>query len=193
MRVRRIRESSPNESQSDSHSDFEERSFMKYFVLCIACLLFASSFAHGQTAVITPTDLQILEGPKWTGTLTYLDYRSNKRTSIKSNLKVTRKAEDPAIWTFAYEYPDEPNANDVSDAVLEDGGTKFFGETVIEKKFLAGKTLRLVTTQTGTDNGKKAVFRYTYLINAKSLSIKKEVQVAGSSDWFERNEYLWVR
>jgi hypothetical protein len=166
---------------------------MRFFVLCIACLLIASSFAHGQSAVITPIDIQILEGPKWTGMLTYLDYSSNKRTSIKSNLTVTRKATDPAVWTFAYEYPDEPKANDASDAVLEDGGRKFFGETVIEKKYLAGKTIQVVTTQAGTDNGKKALFRYTYLINAKSLSIKKEVQIEGSSDWFERNEYRWVR
>ncbi len=165
---------------------------MKNFI-CVACLLIFSTFATGQNAVLTPEDLKLFEGPKWTGTLTYLDYRSNKRTSIKSNLTVTQKANTQLTWTFAYEYPDEPKANDSSDAVLEDGGRKFFGENVIEKKYLPGETLRMVTTQPGTDNGKKALFRYTYLINAKSLSITKEVQVEGSSDWFERNEYRWVR
>lgn len=165
---------------------------MQRILVAVAAILFVSTFSVGQ-AVLESKDLEILEGTKWTGTLTYLDYSSNKTTTIKSNLTVTRKSKEPPVWTFAYEYPDEPKANDSSDAVLEEGGRKFFGEAVIEKKYLPDETLRMVTTQPGTDNGKKALFRYTYLINSKSLSIKKEVQIEGSSVWFERNEYSWAR
>lgn len=43
------------------------------------------------------------------------------------------------------------------------------------------------------DNDKRALFRYTYLLGAKSLSIKKEVRYEGASEFFERNEYSWKR
>ena len=165
---------------------------MTRFLIAFACVLFISTFASGQSTV-KAKDLKMLEGPKWTGTLTYLDYRSNKKTSIKSNLTVSRKSKEPPVWTFSYEYPDEPKANDSSEAILKDGGKSFFGETVVEKKYLPGKTLRMVTTQPGTDNNRKALFRYTYLVTSKTLSIKKEVQIEGSSDWFQRNEYSWTR
>jgi hypothetical protein len=156
-------------------------------------LLIVANFAAAQTAVLTPEDLKLFEGEKWTGTLTYLDYSSNKNTSIKSNLIVTRKADKPATWTFTYEYPDEPKANDSSDASLTDGGAKFFGENVVENVYDGNKELRLVTTQPGTDNGKKALFKYTYRVGAKTLNIKKEVQIEGTSEWFLRNEYSWTR
>ena len=166
---------------------------MRISLLCIACLLFAPAFASAQNAVLTSKDLKLFEGRKWIGTLTYVDYRSNKKTSIKSNLAVKRDKKKKDTWVFAYEYPDEPKANQASDAVLSDGGKKFFGETVVERSRMADKSLKIVTTQTGSDNDRKAMFRYTYLVSSKSLSIKKEVQIDGKTEWFERNAYSWRR
>ncbi|MEO8573272.1 MAG: hypothetical protein ABI481_04825 [Pyrinomonadaceae bacterium] len=166
---------------------------MKNLLIGLLFLLVSYTFTLGQIVVLKPKDLKLLEGKKWTGTLTYLDYTSNKRTSIRSNLTVARKTNKPATWAFSYEYPDEAKANKLSEAVLSDDGKTFFGERVIAKTHPNRKALMLVTTQPGSDNNKKAVFRYTYLVDAKNLSLKKEVQVEGSSVWFLRNEYILAR
>jgi hypothetical protein len=161
--------------------------------LMLFLTLAAAIYATGQTATVGPDDLKILEGPKWTGTLTYLDYRSNKKTSIKSNITVSR-GEAANTWVFAYEYPDEPKANGTSNVSLTNGGTVFNDQKVIERSVIADATsLRIVTTKNGTDNDKPAVFRFTYAVTPTSFWIKKEVQLEGSAEWFERNEYRWAR
>jgi len=84
---------------------------MKLFVFA---LLLASAFAAraaAQAPRVGAEDLRRLTGAKWTGTLTYLDYRSNKEVSIRSNLTVTQAPGDDSAWVFEYEYPDEPKAN----------------------------------------------------------------------------------
>ena len=47
-----------------------------------------------KTPILNPADLQPLHGPQWKGALTYLDYTSNKKVSIPSNLTVTSSTED---------------------------------------------------------------------------------------------------
>lgn len=164
----------------------------KLSLLFLFTLTFAM-YAAGQTAPLTADDLKILEGPKWTGTLTYLDYSSNKKTSIKSNVTVSR-AEAANTWVFAYEYPDEPKANGTSNVSLTNGGTLFNDQKVIERSVIAdGSSLRIVTTKNGTDNNKPAVVRFTYSVTPTSFRIMKEVQLEGSAEWFERNEYRWTR
>jgi hypothetical protein len=148
-------------------------------------------FAVAQTATVNASDLANLEGPRWSGTLTYLDYRSNKKTSIKSAVIISKQ--DANTWAFAYEYPDEPKANGSSNVTLAEGGRIFADGTVIEKTLMPNGDVKIVTTKPGTDNKLKATFRYTYLISAKSFSIKKEVQTEGSTEWFERNGYDWTR
>jgi hypothetical protein len=162
--------------------------------LLLLLTLASAIYAAGQTATIGTDDLKILEGPKWTGTLTYLDYRSNKKTSIKSNVTVSQAKDQSGVWTFDYEYPDEPKANGASNMSLTDGGKMFNGQKVIERSVIADATsLRIVTTKNGTDNDKPAVFRFTYSVTPTSFRIKKEVQLDGSAEWFERNEYIWTR
>ncbi|MGB8507306.1 MAG: hypothetical protein WCD76_02785 [Pyrinomonadaceae bacterium] len=138
-------------------------------------------------------DLRPLTGAQWTGTLTYLDYGKNKKVSIPSNLIVTPSAVDKRSWNFEYQYPDEPKANHKESVVLSKDGRTIDGETVIERTRLAGNTTKLVTEKSGTDNDKQASFRFTYLIGAKSFSIRKEVRYEGTSEFFERNLYSWKR
>ena len=168
---------------------------MKHFTLAILFTIIASVAISAQNStVVTAEDLKGLEGRKWNGTLTYLDYRSNKKTSIKSALSIQKSTDKPDTWTFNYEYPDEPKANGSSTVTLADGGKVFNDQAVIEKvPGKSGEPLRIVTTKMGTDNDKKATFRYTYLIAPASLTLKKEVQLEGSTEWFERNTYAWTR
>lgn len=160
-----------------------------YFALLLTGVL---SLPVLSQARLTPNDLKPLEGSKWIGSLTYLDYGSGKKASIKSNLSVSRKPGSSNQWLFAYEYPDEPKANSSDELTLSADGTIFDGETVLEKNKSSGK-VRFVTTTMGTDNKKPATFRYTYVFSDRELMIRKEVRVEGSNDYFERNVYSWTR
>lgn len=166
---------------------------MKIF---ISALLLASSFL-GFNLLSAPKvktkDLQILTGAQWTGTLTYLDYGTNKKVSIDSNLIVTQSAEDKQSWIFEYQYPKEPKANSKGTITISQDGKIIDGETVTARQNLPGDTLKIVTEKAGTDNDKKAVFRFVYLLSAKSFSIKKEVKYEDADEFFERNEYSWKR
>lgn len=164
--------------------------------LFLSALLIATSFltpAAAGAPKVTDKDLLPLTGAQWTGTLTYLDYRSNKKVSIPSTLTVTRSTEDKRSWVFDYKYPDEPKADGKETVTVSKDGRAINGETVTERTKLSGGTLRIVTEKKGRDNDRDAVFRYTYLVNAKSFSIKKEVRYEGAAEFFERNEYSWKR
>lgn len=142
---------------------------------------------------ISTNDLQILTGQQWTGTLTYLDYSTNKRVSIASNLIVSQSKTDKLVWIFEYQYPDEPQANSQETITISQDGRTINDETVVERANPTGDVLKIVTEKSGMDNNKKAVFHYTYLISAKRFSIKKEVQYEGTTEYIERNQYDWKR
>lgn len=164
--------------------------------ILISVLLIASSF-HGLAAApaakIKIDDFQRLAGAQWTGTLTYLDYGKNKKVSIPSRLAVTRSGTDRQSWVFEYQYPDEPQANSKQIVAIGKDGKTIGDAKVVERTTLADKTLKIVTEKAGTDDDKPALFRFTYLLSAKSFSLKKEVRYEGAGEFFERNEYSWKR
>ena len=162
----------------------------------ISALLIASSF-FGLVSLKTPQvktkDLQILTGANWTGSLSYLDYRKNKLVSIPSNLIVTQSATDKSSWIFEYQYPDEPKANSKEIVTLSKDGKILNGGRVTEKTKLTGDRLKIVTEKEGPDNDKNALFRFTYLLDKTTFSIKKEVKYEEATEFFVRNEYTWKR
>lgn len=152
-----------------------------------------AAFAWPQTARVRPEDLRRLTGARWTGTLTYTDYSSNRRVSIPSNLTVTGRDGDSTSWVFEYEYPEEPKANGKREVMLGRDGATLDGETVVERTSLEGGLLRVVTEKRGDDDERAALFRFTYLIGASSFSVRKEVRHDGADQFFERNVYSWGR
>lgn len=162
----------------------------------VSVLLVTFSFfglAFRETPKVKTQDLQRLTGAQWTGTLTYADYRTSKKVSILSNLTVKPSAADKLSWVFEYQYPDEPKANSTATVTISKDGTTLDGEKVIERTSLGKDTLKIVTERTGPDNDKQALFRFTYVLSAKSFSIKKEVRYEGATEFFERNQYSWKR
>ena len=163
----------------------------------LVCLLLVAYTALGAVKLTPPQiksdDLKRLTGAQWKGRLSYLDYRANKRIEIPSNLTVTQSPEDKSAWIFDYQYPDEPKANNKSTLKIGKDGKTLGEETVVERTELPDNTLRIVTNKNGIDNEKNAVFRYTYLLNERSFSIKKEVKYQGADEFFERNQYKWER
>lgn len=160
-------------------------------VLLLATSSVGSAFL--ESPKVRTKDFQQLTGAQWKGTLTYLDYRANKKVSIPSNLTVTGSNENKLSWVFDYQYPDEPKANSRDTVTMSKDGKIIDGETVVERVKLAEDTVRLVTEKSGKDNDKTATFRFTYLISRKRFSIKKEVRYEGANEFFERNEYSWER
>lgn len=164
--------------------------------LCVFALLVASVFAGRfpqQAPKVSAEDLRRLTGARWTGTLTYLDYRSNKPVSIPSNLTVTQTTGDENAWVFDYAYPEEPKADGKRTLKIEDHGTVFDGETVVERAGLDSGGFRLVTVKRGKDNDREALFRFTYTLDGSAFSIRKEVRPEGAAEFFERNTYSWKR
>jgi hypothetical protein len=162
----------------------------------VFALLIASGFAGlfpRQAAKVSAEDLRRLTGARWTGTLTYLDYGSNRRVSIPSNLTVTQAEGDGNAWVFDYEYPDEPKANGKQTLKVNDGGAVFDGEEVVERTGLDSGGFRLVTVKRGRDNDRAALFRFTYTLDRSTFTIKKEVKPEGAAEFFERNQYSWKR
>jgi len=138
-------------------------------------------------------DLRRLSGAQWKGTLSYLDYRSNRKTTIPSHVTFTQSAGDPRAWIVAYGYPEEPRANSVDTVTVSADGRSIGDETVVERTMLPDGTVRVVTWGMGRDNDRDATFRFTYLIGGSRVSIRKEVMHEGSAEYFERNEYAWTR
>jgi len=164
---------------------------MKVFVFALLAAFIG--LVPQQSPKVSAEDLNKLAGARWTGTLTYLDYRSNKPVSIPSSLTVKRADGDENAWVFEYEYPDEPKANGKQTLKVSEGGTVFDGETVVERTGLDSGGFRLVTVKRGRDNDKDALFRFTYTLDGASFSVKKEVRPEGAAEFFERNRYSWKR
>ena len=161
--------------------------------LILLFLLFGVSSLAFAKAKIKTKDLLILTGAQWSGNLIYLDYGTNKQVSIPSNLIVTQSKENKFSWIFEYKYPDEPKADSKDTIIIGKDGSLLDGEKVIERTELNNQTLKIVTEKNGTDNDKKSIFRFTYLIGKTEFSIKKEVRYEDSNDFFVRNEYKWKR
>lgn len=166
---------------------------MKKFISIWLIAISFSVFVFGLAPKVKIKDLQNLTGAQWMGTLSYLDYGKNTKVSIPSNLTVTQSKENKTSWIFEYQYPDEPKANSKKIVAISEDGKTFNDETVVERTSLADKSLRIVTEKSGTDNDKKALFRYTYLLGKTNFSIKKEVRYEGTNEFFLRNEYSWKR
>ena len=160
-------------------------------VLLIGSQIFGS--VPLKEARIKRDDLEILTGTQWTGTLTYLDYRSKKKVSIPSNLNVRPNGEDKWSWVFEYQYPDEPQANTKEIVRLSKDGRSVNGEVILERVSLPDNTVKFVTEKKGADNNRSASIRFTYSLNAKSFSIRKEVRYEDEDQFFERNGFDWKR
>lgn len=170
-------------------------------LLMPALLLFGCATRDHTAAATAATDralasdLDMLSGPMWRGTLTYLDYGSGKRTSIPSTLLVEKRPPTPEgpCWSVAFGYTDEPQANSAEELVLREKGRMLGTERVIERADLSDGSIRLITEEAGEDDGRSALFRRVYTLGPRSCTIQKLVKPEGAAELFERNVYSWTR
>lgn len=156
-----------------------------YISIAVAAFLF--------TTTVSVKDFKPVFG-KWKGTLSYLDYTSNKPYTMPCNISIEKNKLNSQHLILAFEYPNEPKANGRDTVVISTGGKIIDGEMVVSKSKEKGLT-KIVTEKNGVDGNdrRKALFRYTYEFSNNSFSKRKEVLFDGEDQWILRHEYKMTR
>jgi hypothetical protein len=164
----------------------------RIILVTICCLSFCYSFSYSDSK-IRSKDLKNLIGC-WEGSLTYLDYSTNKPFSMPANIIVKDfKRSNTIICSLIY--PKEPNANSADTIFISKDGRSLNNAAVKTKRSLGEDSLEIVTEIAGIDGNdhKDATIRHTYILGKNNYSTKKEVQFVGQTQWIVRNEYKFNR
>ena len=89
-------------------------------------------------------------------------------------------------------YPNEPKANGKGKIKISEDGLMLNKEAVVAKEVLTDG-IKIITEYSGKDNNQKAQIRNTYILQARSLVIRKEVQFEDSEDWLKRSEFTHTK
>lgn len=166
-------------------------------LLILAALLLATEAVAQSTTTdtfedkITSNDLEAIKG-EWTGSLTYMDYSSNKPYSMPADLTV-EEGKNPFQFILNYTYPKEPKANSKGKFEVTKEGSRINKKDVVSIERTEMDGLIVKTEHNGRDNNKKAIIRNIYLISEDKFVIRKEVRFEDSSEWLRRNEYRFKR
>lgn len=140
---------------------------------------------------ITPDDFNVLLGD-WTGTLTYIDYSSNKPYTMPANLNVKLGKNKNQLSLFNI-YPNEPKANNKDKLKISDNGAKLNNINVKSVERSSDGKVKIITEYSGKDNKKKALVRNVYILVENRFIIRKEVKFENSLDWLKRNEFNYTK
>lgn len=135
----------------------------------------------------TIKDFKPLSG-KWKGSLTYLDYSSNKPVSIPANT-LFEMVSDSSFDQFIY-YTDEPHKNADSRYTIRENGTMLNEMKLVERKADKGK-LWLVFEYWGPDgnDNRMATMQQVMQVSKKELIITKKVKYDGEEHYIQRHQY----
>ncbi len=140
---------------------------------------------------ITPEDLGIGVG-EWTGSLTYIDYSSNKPYTMPANLRVEQGKNENQLVLF-YTYPNEPKANSKEKISISKNGSELNKSVVKSKQRVSDQQIKITTEHTGKDNNMEALIRNIFILGEDTFIIRKEVRFSATSEWLMRNEYNFKR
>lgn len=158
--------------------------------ILIGFAIFLSFESFGQKT-ISSQDLESIKG-EWTGTLTYIDYSSNKPYTMPANLIVESGRNENHLLLFNI-YPDEPKANDKDKMILSKDGKRINGKDVKSRQMLSNGQVQITVEYVGKDNRKKVLIRNIYELGEKQFVIRKEVQDANTKEWKRRSEFSYKR
>lgn len=167
---------------------------MKSFVLATYFLLTINSALNAQSVSnrIDSTDINRLLG-NWKGTLTYIDYTSDKPFSLDIEMNVEAKGKNK--WMLSYFFPGEPKANSKEMLSVSADGSKLNKEFVTYRKQISDTELEIVTEYESTDGNDRApaTIRHTYRLKSDSYQSIKEVRYHPKPEWKKRNEYYMIK
>jgi len=161
------------------------------FALISACAVSSdASPATAESASTTaakasPTDFALIEGGGWTGQMTYLDYTTQKPSSIPVALNV--KPATGRTVTYEIMYPRESKYNATEKLKLSKDGTRLNGNAIIERTVQDDDSVQIVTLERGKDDNRDADIRTTYKLSESALTISKDVKFDDGYDFFQRN------
>ena len=159
------------------------------FIVSLLVLIFSLN-VYSQSQVL-PEDLKILIG-EWEGSITYLDYQTNKPFTMPANL-VVEQGKNKYQLVLKNSYPNEPKANSSDKIKIAKDGMQLNNNTVILKESLKNGDIKIQTEKKGKDDNKQALIRYTYTVENDNFSIKKEVQFNQEDEWIKRSEFNYKR
>ena len=145
----------------------------------------------GNTEKVTMDDLNRLQGDNWQGTLSYLNYGSDKRSTIP--VKATIKVLDKNGLLYAIQYPGEEQYNVKERLKLSSDGTRIDGYSITNREQAADGTLVLTTEGKGRDDNRPAQIQIIYSVAADRFSIRKNVRFTNEEAYLNRNEYSFLR
>ena len=162
---------------------------MKHFFIIH---FFSILFFQGIAQTVSDNDLSIIIG-KWTGVLTYLDYTSNIKDSVKTSLVVEKISRDH--FQFRFIYSNESSHNSKDNYTIRRNGEFVNDMKVLERTKLADGSIRIVLEDKGTDgnDNKPATFHHILLMSDDSLSMTRMVNYSGSNEYFQRNQFVFRR
>lgn len=168
---------------------------MRQFARPLALLMAASCLAvlpalGAGPAAVTDADLARVVGDDWTGELTYQDYSPPfGKVALAAEVDVTRTATG---LTLSMQYPREPQANSSDSLNVTDGGRTLGGDPVVAREEIAGAAM-ITTRAPCEDDGREAVCERIYTFGDRTLSLRKTVRLAGATEAFERNAFVFTR
>lgn len=145
----------------------------------------------GKGKAVTMHELERLEGDNWEGSLSYLNYGSDKRSTIPVRLAV--KVLDENSLQYAIQYPGEEDHNAKEQLKLSSDGTHINGYIITSREQTADGTLILTTEGKGRDDNRSAEVQVVYSVAADRFSIRKNIRFESSEAYFNRNEYSFQR
>lgn len=141
--------------------------------------------ANGMT--VTMDEFRGLEGDNWEGSLSYLNYNSDKRSTIPVKLAV--KVLNEKALQYAIQYPGEDQHNAKERLKLSSDGTRINGYIITNREQTTDGTLILTTEGKGQDDNRSAEIQVIYAVAADRFSIRKNVRFKKSGAYINRNEY----
>ncbi|WP_297693303.1 hypothetical protein [uncultured Eudoraea sp.] len=165
---------------------------MKYAISKIfPVLMFLITYVSFAQNTISPDDLTMIAG-EWEGTLTYMDYSTNKPFTMPANVTV-QKGKNEYQVQLLYKYPNEPNANSRGRIKISKDGLLINKTRVRSREVLPNKVVKITTEYEGKDNNMSALIKNVYILGPKQFLIRKEVKFDDVADWLMRNEYSFMR
>ncbi|MBT8273180.1 MAG: hypothetical protein KJO77_05200 [Bacteroidia bacterium] len=161
------------------------------FRTIVLLLTFLTAYSAQAQDTVSPDDFKIIIG-EWTGSLTYIDYSSNKPYTMPANLKVEQGKNQNQLL-LKYIYPNEPKANSKDKIKFSKSGDLINNKIVKSKQALENGQLQITTEYSGKDNNKTALIRNLFILGENQFIIRKEVKLNDSDGWITRNEYNFKR
>lgn len=136
-------------------------------------------------------DIAILSGGEWSGTLSYLDYSSGTKEEIPVSMRF--EAVNENSMSYLIKYPGEAQHNAREAYYWSADGRSLNDAQIVSRSELEDEGIEIVTEGNGTDDGRSATIRTTYILTTHQFTVRKDVRFSTEGTFLNRNEYTLSR